>query len=250
MPPRTVSGVKFRISTKALAGPWAAGLIPLSGFPAAEAEIAPVRDFLGRVVAHLVERHRAALETFVQLTTLHLDDGARRVSANGREWMPSMGLGAWPNREPPHGWTQEELQALVPGEKLRPMMDIVLRIGVLQKGDAARDAMLGVGSILQFVVPPVPDQFLSATRALLLPPITDPCFTSFPFYVPLFELKAVEAASEPELNGWLCGAHACIRESPEDSGVLLIAEDTLPDVLRSAGAVPLDDDPDTWAVPG
>jgi hypothetical protein len=233
-----------------LGGRYRAAVIPLSTFPAPEGEVAPVCEFLRKVVRHLVEHHRGSLDTFLQLTQLHLGDGSQRVSAHGREWMPSMGLGVWPHRDPPHGWTKDELQSLVPGETLRPMMDIVLRVGAQNKGDDARDVMLGLGTVLQFVIPSDSDQFLKAARALLWPPIKDPSYTAFPFYVPLFELGAVSGASESDLETWLCGARAVVRESPEDGGILIVSDESLDGALRQGGAAPLEETSDEWVVRG
>jgi hypothetical protein len=242
-----VRSVSFSLSRAVLGGRYRAAVIPLSTFPAPEEELAVVRGFLGNLVRLLVDRHHGSLDTFLQLTQLHLGDGSQRVSAHGREWMPSMGLGVWPDRDAPHGWTNDELQSLVPGETLRPMMDIVLRVGVQNKGNDARDVMLGLGTVLQFVVSD-PDQFLRAARALLWPPIKDPSYTAFPFYVPLFELRAVSGASESDLEKWLCGARAVIRESPEDSGILIVSDESLDAALRQAGAAPVEGSTDDWAV--
>src|SRR5262249_43959928 len=111
MSPGTASPANIRFTATALAGRRAAIVIPFSALPAPANELAPVREFLSRLVAGLVERHRGALDTFVQLTQLHVGDGSRLVAANGREWRPSMGLGVWPHRDPPHGWTKEELSS-------------------------------------------------------------------------------------------------------------------------------------------
>lgn len=228
---------------------WSGYLLPLSAFPTPETELAPIRQFVGTVATLLAKQRPGDLETFIQLTQLHLGDGARRVSEHGREWMPVMGLGAWPDREPPHGWTQEELYSLVPGEKLRPMMDIVLHLTGAGKGNGARDAMLGLGTVLQFFVPTGRDKFLAAARNLLWPPIKDPSYSSFPFYIPLFEAKSISGATESQLESWLCGAHAFIRESYEDKGVLIFAREPLEDILKQAGAEKSSSDPDQWRVP-
>jgi hypothetical protein len=245
--PVSPSGQK-RFRRLSLAGRLSAFVVPLAGFPAEERELAPVRVFIRNLVVALVDHHRGSLETFLQMTHLHLRDGSRRVSDHGREWMPSMGLGVWPGREPPHGWTLEELRGVVPGERLRPMMNILLRLGNRARGGDARDVMLGLGTVVQFVVGADGKEFLNASRELLLPPIKEPSYTSFPFYVPLLDAKGLAGASEATLASWFCGAHACIRESPEDSGILIVGSESLFETVRLAGAVRLDGEADEWAI--
>jgi hypothetical protein len=237
------------LSRLSLKGRWSGYLFPISAFPAPEAELDPARKFVGKVASLLAKNKADEVETFIQLTQLHLGDGAQRVSSRGREWMPVMGLGSWPDREPPHGWTNEELHSLVPGEKLRPMMDIVLHLTSAGKGDNARDTMLGLGTILQFFVSTGRDKFLNTARNLLLPPIKDPSYVSFPFYVPLLEGKSIANADDAQLESWLCGAHACIRESAEDKGILIFASEPLEELLRQAGAEKPASQNDPWRVP-
>jgi hypothetical protein len=121
-------------------------------------------------------------------------------------------------------------------------------VGAQNKGDDARDVMLGLGTVLQFVIASDSDQFLSATRALLWPPIKEPSYTAFPFYVPLLELRALTGASESDLEKWLCGARAVIRESPEDHGILIMSDESLDAALRQAGAAPLEENSNDWVV--
>jgi hypothetical protein len=199
-------------------------------------------------MALLVKRDGGILETFIQFTQLHLGDGAKRLSSRGREWLPRQGLGVWPDREPPHGWTIEELQDLLPNEKVRSLMDIVLRITSPGKQHEARDVMLGLGTVLQFVVPDK-EAFLSTARNLLLPPITDPSYTVFPFYVPLLRGASITGARPDQLDTWMCGAHALLRESAEDQGILVLSTKSLDDILLQAGAIRTSSQGDEWSVP-
>jgi len=273
----TVQQVSIRLSRLPVPKPWAGFLLHLSGFPTPEAELAPVRVFLDSVVALLLKQNAGSLATFLQFSQLHVADGSLRFSSRTREWMPSLGLGVWPDREPPHPWTLDELRDLAPDEKPRSLMDVVLRVGaprkdmlpppeqlkalpdkvraLLQdklkaptqaKGDDIRNVMLGLGTVLQFVVALDQESFLATARKLLLPPISDPMFTSFQFYVPLLQSTSISNANPALLEAWSCGAYAYIRESPEDQGILLWTRTQMEDVFRQAGAVSHGDE---WSIP-
>lgn len=235
------------LTALSLAGEWNGFVIPLPSFPAPERQLQPARELVRRVTGQLLKHTGGRLETFLQLTQLHLGDGAQRVSSHGKEWIPAMGLGVWPDREPPHAWTMTELRDLVPTDNLRPLMDIALHVTRSEQGGNVCEVMLGLGTILQFVVPSIHgEDFFAASKQLLLPPIKDPSYTSFPFYVPLFEAKSVAKATESQLESWLCGATACVRESPEDQGILIFAKAPMEQILSQAGVK--SEGHDTWRI--
>lgn len=238
----------IRLSRLGVEDPWSGFLLRLSGFPMSEAELIPTREFVRKATALLVQREAGSLETFIQFTQLHLGDGAKLLASRGREWLPRMGLGVWPDREPPQAWTIEELRDLLPDEKVRPLMDIVLRVTARGKEGHARDAMIGRGTVLQFIVPDR-EGFLTAARNLLLPPITDPSYTSFAFYVPLLQAASITNNDKGQISTWMCGAHAIVRESPEDHGILMVARGALDDILLQAGAYRTSSQNDEWSVP-
>lgn len=237
----------IRLQRLALAEPWQGALIGLSGFPTPEDELAPVRHVLQGLLGAL-KGDAASLETFIQFSSLHLADGSTRLSSNGRAWMPTMGLGVWPDREPPARWTMEELRDLMPGDKVRPLMNILLRVTTTQTArEHARNVMLGLGSVLQFVTASGDENLLTSARALLKPAITDPSFTSFAYYIPLLEGKSVVRATAAQLDAWSCGASAYLRESPEDKGILIISK-SLQKALHSLGAVESRSGPSEWEI--
>src|SRR5947209_2431597 len=160
----------LRLQSLPVAAPWQALLLPVSGFPLAEAEVAAARILLERLTTELC-REAASSETFIRFSHLHLGDGASRVASRGSQWMPMMGLGVWPDREPPTTWKLEELMDLAPGEKTPLLMDIVLRItGPPETRTGARDVMLGLGTVIQFVIPEGQD-LLGAAESRLKPAI-------------------------------------------------------------------------------
>ncbi len=52
-----------------------------------------------------------------------------------------------------------------------------------------------------------------------------------------------------ELKSWLCGASIYIRESPEDSGLLIISAESLEPILKALGAEAVNTEQTLWKVP-
>ena len=193
----------------------------------------------------------AKLPSEMFLQTIHLGKvGSTRLSRHAREWMPEVGLGVWPDQPPPALPTQADFQDLGPGEKPRPMLYQVMRImGEAATKRQALAAMLGTGVALEVVTPAGGEAFLKQSRALLLPPIREPGFRKYPFYVPILERRTLESATPEQLNQWFCGASAYIRESVEDKGILIASCEPLTPILEQLGGrMDLEPEP-VWRIP-
>jgi hypothetical protein len=202
----------------ALPLPWDAVLLPVSAFPIPKEELAGVATFVRKLGANVAGAQRLSSETFIQVEQSDDIECRRMYSQRAREWIPEVGLGVWPDREPPVAWTQEEFMSLLPGMKPRRLMHQVLRI--LQKA-----------------------------TALLLPPIKDPSFNCYPFYVPLLDEKGLTSATEEQLEAWFCGASVYIRESFEDKGILIASRQPLKAIMVKLGGRFEPGEIPTWSVP-
>jgi hypothetical protein len=142
----------------------------------------------------------------------------------------------WPDREPPTVWTKEDFENLDFGEQPRTLMYQVLRVttGVEAREDA-RNTMLGIGAVTQLMTTGGTEALLKAGIETLLPPIQDPAFTAFPYYMPLLEAKSLEGAKTAQLDKWLCGAAVYLRESVEDQAILIASREPLAGLLESLG---------------
>jgi hypothetical protein len=110
-------------------------------------------------------------------------------------------------------------------------------------------AMLGTGVALEIVMPAGEEAFLKQSRALLLPPIREPGFRRYPFYIPIVEPGAMEPASSKQLDRWFCGASAYIRESVEDKGILIASREPLAPILEQLGGrMEMGPEP-SWRIP-
>ena len=230
--------------------PWEAYLLSVSGFPVPEEELSSVRQFLQKLTKMAIDRWKLEAEFGIQLVQLHLGDGPARVAAHGREWIPQVGLGVWPDREPPKSWTQEDFTELGIGERPRELMYQVLRVSTTpQARENALNVMLGLGTALEILSSGSVGSFLERARAILLPPIKDPAYTCFPFYVPLAEAKSLRDAVPGQLDSWLCGCSVYIRESAEDTGVLIASRESLRPVLEGLGGRLKPGPEPMWIVP-
>ncbi|MGH9395993.1 MAG: hypothetical protein ACRD18_03990 [Terriglobia bacterium] len=222
------------LKTAAAPHPAEAYTLPVSGFPMQAPEIERAGHFLAALSASMTQEWSASAGVFIQFNQLHLADGARRFGSNAPKWKPKLGLGVWPDREPPTLWTTEEFQKLQPGEKMRPMNYKVFQIRAPGSMPGhARDTMLGLGTVVEVVTAGSTDALLDQTRNLFLPFLKEPIFRSYKFYLPLLDRKSLEAASaaasagatarDGRLEEWLCGATAYIRESAEDQAILIVS---------------------------
>jgi hypothetical protein len=231
--------------------PFEAFMLPVSSFPVPEDELIRLKHFLSLFTATAVGQLKLSVEVFVHMTRLqHRGGSSVRFSSHGREWLPKLGLGIWPDRPPPTLWTQQDFRNLAPGEMPRNLMDQVFLISKSAEAkENARDIMLGVGAVVQVLTPDPTATFLKNAQDLLLPPIKDPSYSCFPFYVPLLEKKSILGATQGQLDSWFCGASLYIRESFEDAGLLIASRVPLDPVVRKIGGRSEPERRPGWVIP-
>ena len=218
--------------------PFSCFLIPVNEFPIQRELRERVFQFVEPFVAAVHKAETLQPEVFLQFTQIHHENGPVTLSKHGSEWLPQLGLGVWPDREPPKMWTMEEFQNLAPGEMIRPLMHQVFRITTDSEARfRARDAFFGTGAGLQMSMRKGDEGLLKRATEYLLPRMTEPSFQAFEYYVPLLDGRSVEASSADDLETWLCGAQLYLRESVEDGCVLIVSRVPLENVLGAMGAV-------------
>ncbi|MFI5092990.1 MAG: hypothetical protein ACHQIK_06075 [Candidatus Acidiferrales bacterium] len=221
-----------------------------SKFPAAPEELPLVSGVVGRLVAAASQGRETNLEAFVQLPRLAEIQQMERLAKRAREWQPIMGLGIWPDREPPTRLTIADVVKLLPGQRPRIDKYKVCRISASGKTrEQAWTSLLGTGAVLLILTSVDTTVFLKKTRDVLFPPIQDESFRHSSFYVPLLECKSIESARGEQLESWLCGASLYIRESTEDGGVLIASREPLRPILESLGGRISNGSHAEWQVP-
>ncbi len=218
---------------------WESWLICFDRMPIPFEVREPARQIIDTLIIHLETVAHLTPEYFLQFNQLHNEKGSQRLSEFGRAWMPHLGLGVWPDREPPSLWTEDEFHNLAPGEIIRPLMHQVFR--VMKPGPARHDAMntmFGIGSGLTILLPDSDTDFLRRATELLLPRIEEPSFRAYEFYVPLLEAKSVCDVADSVVDEWLCGAPVYIRESREDSGIFILSSIPIASAWRAIGMEP------------
>ncbi len=219
----------------ALESSWHALLLSVSEFPIPELELAAVKAALAAILSRLKRGRQLTSEVFLQLEQLHAPGVRELFARHAPQWIPEVGLGVWPHRDPPAKWSQKEFMEVGPNEMLRAIMFQVFRI-TAEGGvrDQAADLMLRLGPVLQILTADS-DGFFEESSQRFLEFIKEPTYRCFPFYVPLLDLKAVIGASGQQLEQWLGRAQVYMRESLEDKGVLILSRAPLDPILTELG---------------
>ena len=233
----------------ARSAPWDAVFLPVAEFPIPQQKMPPFRKFWSACDRAFLKGGKLTPEVFLQ--TNHLGKiGSGRLVRHAREWMPQVGLGVWPDQKPPALPTAADIQDLGPGEKPRPMMYQVMHIsGEAATRRMALAAMLGTGVALEIVTPAGGEDFLKRSRDLLLPPIKEPGFRNYPFYVPIIDPPSLQGATAEQLDRWFCGASAYIRECVEHKGILIVSRNPLMPLLKQLGGEFLQEPEPHWQIP-
>ena len=228
------SDVSFlRITTPA---PWEAYLCPVSGFPFRGEEATRLLSLFERIRLSFDRDRRLNHEVFIQVEQFDNNDGRALFAANAKDWLPELGLGVWPDRDPPAAWTQEEFRSLSPGNRIRPLMFQVLQITTTaQAKRSAIEMLFPFGSLLEILSEGSSETLFEKTAEVFLPPIKDPSFTCFPYYIPLLEAKTLAGAEQQQLEEWFRGLTLYVRESFEDNGILIASREPLTPIVEQLG---------------
>ena len=219
--------------------PWQAVVLPVSEYPLKAPEYGLVRRFLGLLTMVLEKEHRLRQEVLLQMWKIAPESGAGLVSSNGKLWKPQIGLGIWPDREPPTSWSQATMQNAVAAafrgdEPTKPYYNLLRLTCDAAVRSKAAETMCGYGTQIQTFSKLESDALLERSKKTFLPMIRDNRFKNERFYLPLLDSNTVTSAGYAErLDACLCGIDFYLRESPEDKGILIVTKIPLDPLLKS-----------------
>ncbi len=230
------------IAIEQLAAPpaWGAWLLPTGGFPDLTVDRERRSRLLHSLASLVCARARLKPQVVLQLWKLAGSPAEQPLNDNVHAWWPTLGLGIWPDREPPRGWNQELLSdaaaALFRQDEIALPSHKLLRLGADEHAqiDIARQ-LRGSGTVLETFCADSFDDLAHRARERFLPTITEKRFRRARFYLPVLDRATIAAAHHAEqLDDWLCGIEMYIRESAEDKGVLIVARQDLTVLLEEA----------------
>lgn len=215
---------------------WSIFRIPCVDFPGSAESVHILRRFYLTLDNHVRTKH-PHVSAFLQYNQLHLGGAGTLLAERGKDWMPSWGLGYEPHKPPPTLWTRDEFLNLDVGEMPRPMMHQLFQIttGETQIVKAAGE-LGGLGSLLLTRAPnPIAD-VLRQSKARFQPLIHEMSLKNFAWYLPLFDLNALQTAANDAMREWACGLTFYLRESPEDKGVIVAVVEQVDSLFKAIGA--------------
>ncbi len=229
---------------------WEVYRLPVSQFNIPTEECTRLYSAVRRIRDALVRERSLHHEAFIQLEQFEEKEARTIFAAHSKEWIPEIGLGVWPDRDPPAVWTKEEFRSAPPGERVRPLMYNVFQISTTPAARRrAVEVLFRFGAMMEILTSLGPDSLFEGMTEELLPPIQDPSYTCFSYYVPLLEAKTVTAAPIEQMERWCRGISVYIRQSFEDRGVLILSRDPIGRVIEALGAVPEDSGKTSWLIP-
>jgi|SRR5579872_1946403 hypothetical protein len=216
--------------------PWRAFVIPVSAFPVPNDECDRLKKFLTGFSVAACSAWKLSSEVFMELEQMKGLPCRHLFADRARDWMPEVGLGVWPDREPPAIWTREEFEDLPPGGKLRELMCEVFRISTSQEQRArARAQMLEFGCLVEILTIDSTERFLSSLKEPYLKFIKARSHRCFPYYIPLLEGATLEKFGADELSRWCPGVSVYVRQSFQDRGILIASPLAIEDIIREMG---------------
>ncbi len=215
---------------RGLPAPWEALLLKVDRFPQSVAEGAPIAFFLDALEAKVRALYAAMHhQVFLQFWKLSAQSGSDVLAANSAAWNPEYGLGLWPGGRPPQGWNEtlamDAAAAIIRGDEPELPAHRLLRLRAsADELEEAVDELRCLGVTVQTFSMQPPAVVDTAARTQYLPVLSDPRFQRQDFYLPLVDCKTLaRARTGQQLATWLCGIDLYVRESPEDSGVLIVS---------------------------
>ncbi len=204
-------------------------LLPVQQFPASKEQTQALQAMLSAFAETLLADPAQHHEVLLQTWKLNEQSGSGVLGQHMKAWAPEIGLGIWPDRKPPHGWTEDGFMDAVAAKfrSAEPEMPTCRLLRLAGTPAARLDAsqkMRGFGTTIDLFGRQEYPQLEQRARKLYLPRIKEARFHHEPFYLPLLDRQSLQAAATPaRLSEWLCGVDVYVRESPEDGGILIVS---------------------------
>jgi hypothetical protein len=219
---------------------WESTLIPVKQFPADAEQTKALRSLIGALSQAAVRKAGPHHEVLLQAWKLTPANGSNLLSDHMAQWSPQLGLGVWPNRKPPQSWTETSFvdAAAATFRAAEPELPShrLLRLNCKPKiRHEAAHTMRGLGTLVECFSRESFEVLQTRGKELYLPSISTRRFQHEDFYLPLLDRQSLAAArNSGELARWLCGIDLYVRESPEDTGVLIVSRAPLGPIVEVA----------------
>lgn len=173
-------------------------------------------------------------ECLLQVWKLHHEAASKHLSGNGPLWVPIVGAGIWPHKQPPHVWTVEEFKEFEPGIMPRPPVSMVFRLKGKQEHRAnVLPLMGGRGVLILAGLQGDPDAYYAQCNEYFRTFIKEPLHLAYPFFFPLIDANTLPDVSVEIAEKLLGGVQYYIRESCEDGGILIFSRLPLEPVAKN-----------------
>ena len=206
--------------------PWSA-VVLTQPFPVPAERRPAYRQFVDTLLRLLPEAQSPyELEAFLQMDRID----HRKESSLLRDLgslLGDYGLGYYPDQPPPTTWTTEEVLALFPPAKLRPLFYNVMRVQPDQASvNKIQGIFLGGGAFVRAFCAGK-DVFYARATTQFKPLVAERKLRMFPYYAVQLTRHAIETADTVTMDAWTCGAQLYLRESNEDNGLLILRKGDL-----------------------
>jgi hypothetical protein len=221
-----------------LPDPWHLYLLKTSKAPLAGDELARLRGVVSAVQRAATTGWNLTPQTFLQIWKISVEGSPALYEANLATWLPSVGLGVWPNRKPPQRPSQETAMdaaaSIFSGEEPElPAYHLVHISAGHKAAEHAADKMLGQGMVQQLFSAKSFNEMRAQGKKYFVETILEPSYKRASFHIPILELAAFGSnATSDRIEEWMCGADLYLRESAEDKGVVILSRRDLRAILE------------------
>ncbi|HEX3436269.1 MAG TPA: hypothetical protein VHT24_05830 [Pseudacidobacterium sp.] len=184
-----------------------------------------ILDAIHAMVEKITQQH-ILYDVYLQMTQLERPSGALVISKNASRWTPGLGLGVWPDREPPQPLSKEDFFNTPPGQNIRQASFYVMSIN--NEEQAVRleviNEMAGTGALLVTMMGEniTPDHRTSISKRLEAY-MTAETFRGYPMYFPLLDEKSLIKMRIEDFDAFLPECMVYFREDVLEKAVLIVS---------------------------
>lgn len=214
--------------------PWFIYRVPILKFPLEPAKRLQLLTAMRSFVDAIRRAKSWQRSVWLLLDELQHEDAVTEISRNAAVWQPEMGIGLRPEEPSPHYWTSKDLLDREYSATMPTLKHTVVHLETDEAGaELACQSMTGRGSLIQALHSVPAATLLSDWHKVLQPTVEEEGLAAYPLYVPLLGLASVRS-QRGRLEAWMGHADVYLRESAEDSAVVIVSRVPLESFVKAS----------------